>query len=175
MPNIESLKNQTLLEGLNIDELKVINEIVRKITLVSGLPIFSEGQPTLGIYMIIKGRVEIKRKLEVDAKQKMMIMLRNIHNTEVRLTNDGWEHVFASLDDNDFFGELSVVEGKKKHSSMAIAVTDTDLFLLETDVFNKLETKHPLIMGKIMKTIAKVASEDVRKLDKHLFNVMVGN
>ncbi|MBF0474058.1 MAG: cyclic nucleotide-binding domain-containing protein [Nitrospirae bacterium] len=175
MKDIESLKNQILLEGLNSDELKIIQGLVKKVTKVAGLPIFSEGEPTLGIYMIISGFIEIKRKLEVDAKQKMLIMLRNIHSTEIRLTNDGWEHVFTSLDANDFFGELSIVEGKKKHGALAIAVKDTDLFLLETDTINELEKTHPVIMGKIMRTIAKVASSDVRELDKRLYHALVGN
>jgi hypothetical protein len=175
MNDIESLKNQTLLEGLNIDELKIIQGFVRKITKVSGLPIFIEGQSTLGIYMIINGNVEVKRKLEVDAKQKMLIMLRNIHSTEIRLTNDGWEHIFAELEANDFFGELSVVEGKKKHGALALALNDTDLFLLETDSIYELEKTQPTIMGKIMRTIAKVACGDVRELDKRLYHALVGN
>jgi CRP-like cAMP-binding protein len=175
MPDINNLKKQILLESLTDSEIQIIYDLVKKKIFVAGLPIFSEGQPTLGIYMIIKGKVEIKRKLEIDAKQKMLIMLRNIHSTEIRFTNDGWEHVFAEIGSNDFFGELSIVEGKKKHGALAIAVEDCQLYLLETETLSEVERKYPLIMGKMMRTIAKVACTDVRELDKRLFHALVGN
>ncbi len=174
MAKTADLKKQILMEGFSKEELTIISKNVETKSFAKGDYIFKEDDPTLGIYMIKSGKVEIKRDLEMDTKTKMLIMLRNIRSSEIRHTHHGWEHIFASFDDGNFFGELSIIEERKTHSAEAIAIKDTDLFLLRKEKFKKLEKTNPDIMAKIMRSIAKIASKNVRLLHERMFKALIG-
>jgi CRP-like cAMP-binding protein len=175
MPTVEDLKKQILFEGLNEAEITNLVQNIQKITVTKDKYIFRENEPTTGIYMIQSGQVEIKRKLQLDAKSKMLVMLRNIESDEIKHTADGWENRFALLGKGQFFGELSILEGKKKHGAEALALEDTELFILKTENFLELEATNTEAMVKIMKSIAKVMSSSVRALDKRILKALTGH
>ncbi|MEO5361291.1 MAG: cyclic nucleotide-binding domain-containing protein [Nitrospirota bacterium] len=175
MPTVEDLKKQILFEGLDDGELERLLPNIQKITITKDKYIFKEGEPTKGIHMIHSGQVEVKRKLQLDTKSKMLVMLRNIQSDEIKHTADGWENRFALLGAGQFFGELSILEGKKKHGAEALALKDTELFILKAEDFFELETTHTETMVKIMKSIAKVMSSNVRALDKRILKALTGH
>lgn len=175
MPTVEDLKKQGLFESLDDGELSRLLPNIQKVTVSKGNYIFSEGQPTKGIYMVHTGQVEVKRKLQLDTKSKMLVMLRNIQSDEIKHTSDGWENRFALLGPGQFFGELTVLEGKKKHGVEAVALKDTELFILKTEDFIELEATTTQTMVKIMKSIAKVMSGNVRALDKRILKALTGH
>ncbi len=171
---VTDLKKQQLFENCSNEDLKVVSKLLDTKSFSKGDYIFKEKEPTAGIYMIKSGKAELKRNLTVDMKTKMLIMLRNISSSEIRHTSDGWVHIFATPGEGEFFGELSIIEGREKHGADGVAFEDTELFLLKTDKFNELENSNPLIMSKIMKAIAKVVSKTLRHLDKRLLNALTG-
>jgi len=171
----DKLTKQLLLEGLSDKELGVIAGAVETIDVSRGDPVFRENEPTRGIYMISSGEVEITKKLPIDLKTKMLITVRNLQNCcEIRKTPYGWRQRFAGLIEGQFFGELSVIEDRKKHGADADAVEDTELILITTDRFKEIEIKHPAIMLQIYRTIAKVSSKSVRHLDRQLLTLLIG-
>ncbi len=176
MSIVEDLKSKhLLLEGLDDNEINIVSELIEVVSFKKGDPVFRENGQTKGIFMINSGEVEITKKLPVDMKSKMLISLRNLqHCCEIRKTPYGWKQVFANLIDGHFFGELSIIEKRDKHSADAYALTDTELFLLGKDKFSKLETSNPLISAKIYKTIAKVSSKNVRLMDRQLLKILIG-
>jgi CRP-like cAMP-binding protein len=174
MASLEDLKKQTLLDGLNDAEIEKVSATLETIPLSKGQTAFKENEPTRGIYLINFGKIEIKRKLQLDTKTKMLVMLRNIQSSEIRHTADGWEHVFSTLEKNQFFGELSIIENRKKHGAEAVAVENTELLLLGIDIFHALETSDQTLMLKMMRTIARTASSNVRQLDKRILKALIG-
>ncbi|MBF0319418.1 MAG: cyclic nucleotide-binding domain-containing protein [Nitrospirae bacterium] len=175
MPTVEDLKKQILFESLSEVEIAELVPNIQKITITKDKYVFKENEPTTGIYMIHTGKVEIKRKLQLDSKSKMLVMLRNIQSDEIKHTADGWENRYALLGKGQFFGELSILEGKKKHGAEAMALEDTELFILKTENFLELETTNTETMVKIMKSIAKVMSSSVRALDKRILKALTGH
>jgi CRP-like cAMP-binding protein len=172
---IDKLKRQLLLEGLDDKELDVISGAVETIAVSKGDPVFRENEHTRGIYMISSGEVEITKKLPIDLKTKMLITVRNLQNCcEIRKTPYGWRQKFASLIDGQFFGELSVIEDRKKHGADADAVEDTELLLIPTEKFKEIETKHPSTMLQIYRNVAKGSSKNVRHLDRQLLTLLIG-
>ncbi len=150
MADISDLKKQILLKDLDDDEIRLIGE---KITLESyqkGSLIFKEGEPTEGIYLVRKGKVEISKT-----------------------TPDGWKQTLALLNEGHFLGELSVIEDKKEHAANATAVENTELYLLKTEDLKAFEADHPAIMYKMMKTIARVASRNVHSMNEKLVNLLI--
>ncbi|MBF0342966.1 MAG: cyclic nucleotide-binding domain-containing protein [Nitrospirae bacterium] len=175
MALVDELVKQSLFEGLNEMEVSEIAQYVEERIYTKGGFVFKEGDSTSGIYMVTTGKIEIKRKLQLDTKTKMLIMLRNIQSDEVRHTSHGWENRFATVEKGQFFGELSVIENRKKHSAEAVSVEESHLFLLKAEDFNKLETASPLMMVKVMRAIAKGMSSNVRLLDKRILKALMGN
>ncbi|MBF0563811.1 MAG: cyclic nucleotide-binding domain-containing protein [Nitrospirae bacterium] len=174
MSLVEDLKNQNLFQEMTGDELSKIAPVLQLMSVAKGQFVFKENDSTRGIYMLLSGKVEIKRKLQLDTKTKMLIMLRNLQSDEVRHTAQGWENRFAIIEAGNFFGELSVIENRKKHSAEAIAIENAELALLKTEDFNELEMTHPETMVKLMKSVAKAMSNNVRLLDKRILKALMG-
>jgi CRP-like cAMP-binding protein len=150
MPIKGELKKQILLSELSDSEIAKLAEKVTTENYPKGKAIFKEGEPTKGIYLIKKGKVEISK-----------------------LTPDGWKQTLAVLKDGHFFGELSIIEDKKVHGADAIALENTELFFIKKEDFKELEQIEPLLMYKIMKTIAKVASRNVHSMNERLIKLLI--
>ncbi|MBF0319417.1 MAG: cyclic nucleotide-binding domain-containing protein [Nitrospirae bacterium] len=175
MTVLDDLKRQMLFDGLDDGELRAIEQIVEPVKVSRGDPIFRENEPTKGVYLIKSGEVEITKKLPIDLKTKMLITVRNTQNCcEIRKTPYGWRQVFATLLDGQFFGELSVIEGKKKHGADADAVEDSELYLIQPEKLSEIETSAPATMLKILRVIARVSSKNMRYLDKQLLRLLIG-
>ncbi|MBF0563812.1 MAG: cyclic nucleotide-binding domain-containing protein [Nitrospirae bacterium] len=175
MSIVEELKKQILFEGLDDSELEKMALLVESVHFNKGDSIFREKEPTAGIFLIKNGEVEITKRLPIDLKTKMLITVRNTQNCcEIRKTPYGWRQVFASLIDGQFFGELSVVEGRKTHGADADAVADTELLLIKAEKFNEIEANSPLTMLKVLRTIARVSSKNMRYLDRQLLKLLIG-
>ncbi|HTG00936.1 MAG TPA: cyclic nucleotide-binding domain-containing protein [Nitrospirota bacterium] len=150
MSNKSELRLQTLFSELNDAELDVIAGKIVSRDYAKGATIFREGDPTKGLYLIRKGKVEISK-----------------------MTSDGWRQTLAVLPQNHFFGELSVVEGRQIHSADATAIDDTFCFEYSKDDLLKLETSDPALMYKIMRAIARTASRNVHKMNEKLLKALI--
>lgn len=146
----DELKKQVLFEELKESELETISKVLIIESFPKGKHIFKEGDPTKGIYLIKKGKVEISK-----------------------ITPDGWKQTLAVLKDGNFFGELSIIEEKKNHGADAVALENTELFLFKKEEFEALEQKEPLLILKIMKTIARVASRNVHTMNERLIKLLI--
>ena len=86
---------------------------------------------------------------------------------------NGWKQTLAFLAEDHFFGELSVIEDRAKHSADVTAVDDAVCFLIKKDDFRDLEEKEPAMMYKIMRSIARVASRNVRSMNEKLMKALI--
>jgi len=150
MVDIKDLKGQLLVEGLDSDDMKKIAAIAEKVTVKKGEPVFTEGDPTKGIYMVKKGAVEINK-----------------------MTPDGWKQKLAHLKEDHFFGELSIIEHKKTHGANAEALDNAELLLINKEEFEKIEKNDPALISKIMRTIARVASRNVHLMNEKLIKLLI--
>jgi len=144
------LKKQKLLSELNDAELELIAAKITREPYARAATIFVEGDATKGICMINVGKVEISKN-----------------------TPDGWKHTLAVLSDQQFFGELAVIEDRTTHSTNATALDATELFRITTADFRHLEQTEPTMMYKIMKTLARMASRNVHSMNEKLMKVLI--
>jgi len=170
----KALRKQSLLQGLKTDELTRLAEVLETLRLPAGTSVFREGDPTEGIYMIGSGRVELTRRLDLDRKTRLLVMVRNLLSSEIRVTNGHWEHVLGSLEQGQFFGELSIIEGRETHGAEAVATAESELFLLRTQEFGALGEENPMIRARMLKNIARVTSGYVRRLDERIGDALLG-
>lgn len=175
MGRLDMLRKQDLFRNLNEDELGKIAVLVEDIMLLTDDPVFEEGEDTAGIYMVRSGKVEITKSLPLDRRAKLMVAVRNIQNCcEIQKTSGGWKQVFGRPEAGQFFGELSIIEGRKVHGADAHAAEATELYLLRAEHYRELEEKEPVISSKILKSIASAASQRIRDLDRQLCRVLTG-
>lgn len=146
----EELKKQILLSDLSESEIDKLSKKAIEESYPKGRYIFKEGDITRGIYLIRKGKVEISK-----------------------ITPDGWKQTLAIFTEGHFFGELSLIEDKEKHGADALALENTDLLLIKKEDFKGFEESDPLLMYKIMKTIAKVASRNLHSMNERLIKLLI--
>lgn len=71
-----------------------------------------------------------------------------------RINNEGREIILAILQQSNFFGEMSILDGFSR-SANAIALEDSDLFLIKREEFVNLLNKHPMVSLTLLKELSK--------------------
>ena len=146
----KDLKKQKLLSDLNDTELERIGRTVERETYAKGAPVFTEGAATKGVCLLRSGKVEISK-----------------------ITPDGWKQTLAVLTEGSFFGELSVIEDRKVHSTNATAIDAVELYRIRTEDFKSLEASDPQMMYKVMKTVARMTSRNIHMMNEKLMKALI--
>ncbi len=150
MADKSELRKQILFSDLSDAELSIIAQKIAVETYAKGKSIFKEGEPTKGIYLVKSGKVEISKN-----------------------TADGWKQTLAILTENHIFGELAVIEDKQTHGADATAIEATEVYRIKTEDFKTYEKSDTIMMYKIMKTIARIASRNVHAMNEKLMKLLI--
>ena len=125
-------------------DLKSLRYTERKLHVKEGEIIFKEqDEGALEMYFIDSGRVNIVKK---------------VGDTEATL---------ATLDEGDFFGEMSLITGNKR-SATAIAFTDCKVHTMDKETFEYNLSNDIKFMRKILETLAHRLEETDIKLKRHI-------
>ena len=128
-------------------DLKEVAAIVHKREYRAGEPVFYQGDPGLGMYIVQDGEVSI-----------------------AILGKDGNEQELAVLGDGDFFGELALLD-ESPRSANAICKTDCTLIgFFRPDLFELIEKENTLGI-KIVLKLAEIVAQRLRQTDKELSKV----
>lgn len=146
-PLIEALRETSLFKELSARELSILQEFLHFRTYHKDEVVFTEGEPGVGMYIVINGRIRITKNLE--------------HGKNIDLT---------TLAGRGFFGEVSVIEGGPR-TATAIAIEKAELLgFFKADMEHLIERK-PLIAAKILFQIARILGERLRAMDEELSRV----
>lgn len=144
MMNTEKLaaffKRGSLFSNLTEEELSQLAQIVRERKFDRNQVIFYEGDLGGSLYVIVSGTVKI-----------------------VIMADDGREHILGLLDEGNFFGEISLIDGEPR-SATAIALDKVNVVMISRDDFVRLLRENPEMSLKIMKTLC----DRLRRTDKHV-------
>jgi CRP-like cAMP-binding protein len=121
-----ALKAVPFFSGLDMRQLKTIAESGKEMTYKSGDTIVEEGTMGVGFYMVIDGKVEVRKGAKTLAK----------------------------LSKGQFFGEMSLID-EEPRSADVVAVQPTKCFTLSTWVFSALIKQHPELALPMIKELAK--------------------
>lgn len=135
-----SLQNVPLFNDLDDAETEQLAGLCRTRAVSRGNVIFYEDDPGTSCYIIVKGKV----KIVVNA-------------------DDGREHILGVLQDGDFFGEMSLIDGQPRSAS-AVAVEDVQMVTIQRDEFLKLLRSNPEISLKLLVTL----SQRLRTADRNM-------
>ncbi|MCK4578437.1 MAG: cyclic nucleotide-binding domain-containing protein [Candidatus Marinimicrobia bacterium] len=142
-----ALRNVPIFSSLSKRELREIERLVHHREYTSGEVIFNHGDPGLGMYIIIKGTVQIVNNQDRD----------NII-------------VYSELGDGDFFGDLALVDDSDR-SATAQSSGDTRLIAFFRPEMQAILTRFPALGNKIMVGLAEVIAQRLRKTNEYLIEV----
>ncbi len=125
---------------LNDDALDTIVRelIVRRYN--SGEIIFLEGEANAGLHLVIKGCCKV-----------------------YRLSEQGREHILATLGPEDSFNEVPVVDGKPNPAN-AISCDDTTLWVISTESLSRLRRLYPILNDIIIQNLAMRCRQLVQRV-----------
>ncbi len=142
---LDALRAVPLFADLKDSELKKLLRLLHERTYQAGEVVFREGDPGAGMYVIKRGAVNI-----------------------VIRAPDGGERVIASLGDQQFFGEMALLEDVPR-SATCVATAKTELLgffepdlegLIERDA--KLGSRILWRLARMMATRLRVMNETVK-------------
>jgi len=140
----ELLSKVPAFKMLSPRELKEVASIVHKREYRSGEPVFYQGDPGLGMYIIQEGTVSIT----IAGK-------------------DGEQQELVTLSEGDFFGELALLD-ESPRSANALCKDDCALIgFFRPDLFDLIEKKSSLGI-KIVLQLAEIVAMRLRNTDKEV-------
>ena len=140
-----TLRDNLLFKDLSERELRFIESIVHVRHYHAGEAVFRQGEVGVGMYIIVKGRVEI-------------------FVTDDTMAYDESREIFITqLLNGDFFGELSLVEEIGRRSASAIARDETTLIgFFKPDLLEILK-RSPSAGIKILFRLAEVLGRRLKE------------
>lgn len=133
-----ALKSVPIFEELDSSELREIEKLVYKRTYTRGEPIFLQGQPGLGMYIILSGRVTILRENSKGENQEL-----------------------ASLEPGAFFGDMSLLNDMPRSAMARSDELSQVIAFFRTDLMDLL-TRQPKTGIKVISGVANVIAERLR-------------
>ncbi len=126
---MEFVRNVPVFADIEVTELaKIVRVGVRK-KYKKGSIILLEEETGAALFVIISGKVKI-----------------------VRTDDDGREVILSILGENDFFGEMSILDGLSRSASV-VAITKTELFMVHRRDFLKLMQDVPSVAISLLKEL----------------------
>ena len=132
---VHVLKGIPLFEGLSRRELAAVTRILYRRTYEAEEIIFHQGDPGLGMYIIVRGMVGI--------------------------VSQPAGHTLAELHDGDFFGELALLDELPRSATATARRPSTILGFFQPDFFALVE-RHPRLGVKILLRLARMVGRRLR-------------
>jgi len=121
-----ALASVSFLSGMNQRQLKMIAQSGKEFSYKSGDTIVEEGTMGVGFYLVLDGKVEVRKGSKT----------------------------LATLSKGQFFGEMSLID-EQPRSADVVAVQPTNCFTISTWVFAALIKQHPELALPMLKELAK--------------------
>ncbi len=136
---MEFIRNVPIFSEIEASELaKIVRVGVRK-KYKKGSIILLEEETGAALFVIIAGKVKI-----------------------VRTDDDGREVILSILGDNDFFGEMSILDGLSRSASV-VAITKAELFMIHRrDFLNVLSTVPAVAIALLKELTMRLRTADAQ-------------
>jgi CRP-like cAMP-binding protein len=140
-PILKSILNVPIFKDLSEKELNEVLKLIHERNYKKDEHVFKKMAPSEGMYVIVSGEVEI---LDPDT-----------------------ETSFASLKNNDFFGELALLDEKPRSASAIAKSPSTLIGFFRTDLLTLMK-RSPELGNKILFNLSRILGERLRKTNEEL-------
>ncbi len=143
------LKFMRVFEDFDDDEIRMLAGVVKKIQVFAGGIVFSEGATGRSLYIVKDGKVKIFKIIGRPPLEK--------------------EKVLAIIRNGDFFGEMALLTAIKRTAS-AQAITDSVLYKIEREVFERKLISQKDISLKLYRNFVFALIDRLKKTDQELID-----
>ena len=144
----DKLKEITLFRDLSDEDIDVVASVLEEGFYKKGSVVWEEDTPEQGLHIIDYGKVRVCRN-----------------------TREGHKQVLAVLKDNNFYGELSILDGRA-HSASVEAVEDTKVLVLHKSSMDKFLQDNPKIAFNIVRVMTIEVSELLRVMNSKFMDMV---
>jgi CRP-like cAMP-binding protein len=135
------LKEIPLFKDFTEDEINKIANMLTEEFYKKGTVIWEEDSPEQGLHIIDYGKVRVTKRTKEDTKQ-----------------------ILAVLKEDNFYGELSLLDGRS-HSASVEALEDTKVLVLKRKDMEKLLQENPHTAYKIVRKMTITICEILRDMN----------
>lgn len=140
------LSQNRLFHNLERAEIKIVEDLVHERHYRAGESIFRQGDIGIGMYIVVKGSVDI-----------------SVLESEESYGPDQYKEILITkLKKGDFFGEISLVEENGKRTARAVAAEDCILIGFFKPDMNVIMENHPSTGIKIAINLAEVIGKRLK-------------
>jgi voltage-gated potassium channel Kch len=153
------LKEEVFLRDLPEPlKLEILLHLTRE--LLDKVPLFKYSSPTLRNALLMALRLETYApEDEIVREGEVGEEICFISQGKAEITANEGEIVHGTLEDGDYFGDLSLILGEKRTASVK-ALTYCEIFILMKEDFNGIKDKYP----EIREVLKKMSSEKTDKI-----------
>jgi len=148
MTDWQFLKKYCLFKGLSDDDLKRVGAVLKEVFYPKGTIIWEEDSVEQGLQIIEYGKVRVTKR-----------------------TKEGQRQVLSLLRKGNFFGELSMLDGRS-HSAELEAVEDTKVWVISRDDMARFLKEDPQIAYTIVREIAIDISKILREMNEKFMGMV---
>jgi CRP/FNR family cyclic AMP-dependent transcriptional regulator len=149
MPGLkELLRRLPLFKGLEQEDLDLLAELFHLETYPRNALIFNQGDPADRLFVLLKGRVEIRFK-----------------------PYDGEAWTVTTIEKGGIFG-WSAALGRKSYTSCAICTGECETLHVEGALLRKLIDEHPKTGVVLLDRLAAVIAERLRNTHAHVIGLL---
>ena len=123
------LKSAPLFAGLDSEELAALADIALEKDFAASEIIFDEGSPAHHLYILLRGRVEVFRRI------------------------DTTEYPIATLGEKECFGEMAMLDDEPRSASIR-ALEPVQVLKIDRDSFRELISERPQISFAIFRILS---------------------
>lgn len=142
-----TLSQVNIFGRLSWQELKIVEHTVHIRTYAPDEPIFKQGDPGSGMYIIIEGRVGIFLDIPQQQPKKL-----------------------SELGDGDFFGEIALLDESPRTAGATALESCTIIGFYRPDLMDIFKIK-PAVGGKIILSLSEVLATRLRSTNSELVKV----
>jgi CRP-like cAMP-binding protein len=143
-PLVSALRNVPLFEDLRGRELREVGHLLQRRTYKSGDTVFEQGQPGVGLYLVLSGAVDVLQGDE-----------------------DGIRLRLSEAGEGSFFGEMALLDDSARTAS-AVATEDTELAVFFRSDLLSLAEQRPSVAAKIVMRLSQIVAERLRRTNRAL-------
>jgi CRP/FNR family cyclic AMP-dependent transcriptional regulator len=148
MNKAAELAKSHLFEGLLPEEIEMLSELTQQKNYEDGAIVFEQGSVGESLFLLVEGSVEV-----------------------VRMREDGSEHIIATLDAPNYFGEMSLID-KEYRSATIRSKTDTVMLCLTNKNLHSFARVYKNGFTLVVISIARVLSARLRETNEKLASKM---
>lgn len=129
LKSIEILRNIPIFADISNEQLAQIVRVGVRKKYKKGNIILLEEEAGAALFVIVSGKVKI-----------------------IRTDDDGREVILSILGENDFFGEMAILDGMARSASV-VAITKTELFMIHRRDFLDLLNRYPSVAIALLREL----------------------